>query len=210
MTRPTVIGLTGSIGMGKTTTAKMFGEAGIPTWDADSAVHRLYAEGGAAAGPIGSLNPDVICDGAVDRPALSDWIARDKFALGRIESVVHPLVRNDREEFIRDAMAPVVLVDIPLLFETGAEGDVDIVIVVTAPEDVQRRRVLARPGWTAEKFEQIKARQVPDAEKRRRADYVIETATLEAARESVHDVLEQVRARRTHEGNRPRHGDDGA
>ena len=209
MTRPMVIGLTGSIGMGKTTTAKMFGEAGVPIWDADSAVHRLYAEGGAAVGLVESLNPDVICDGAVDRTALSDWIARDNFALDRLESVVHPLVRDDREKFIRDAVSPVVLVDIPLLFETGGEGDVDIVIVVSAPESAQHRRVLARPGWTTEKFEQIKARQVPDAEKRRRADYVIETATLEAARESVHDVLEQIRDRRTHEGNRPRHRDDG-
>ena len=210
MTRPTVIGLTGSIGMGKTTTAKMFGEAGVPTWDADSAVHRLYAEGGAAVGLIESLNPDVIRDDAVDRPALSDWIAQDSSALDRIEGIVHPLVRDDRDKFIRETASQVVLVDIPLLFETGAEGDVDIVIVASAPEDAQRRRVLARPGWTEEKFEQIKARQVPDAEKRRRADYVIETATLEAARESVHDVLEQIKTGRANEGNCPRYRDDGA
>lgn len=210
MTRPTVIGLTGSIGMGKTTTARIFGQAGIPTWDADSAVHHLYAKGGAAVDLIEALNPDVIRDGAVDRSALSDWIARDSFALDRIEGIVHPLVRDDRDNFIREAVSQVVLVDIPLLFETGAEGDVDIVIVVSAPEDAQRRRVLARPGWTEEKFEQINARQVPDAEKRRRADYVIETATLEAARESVHDVLEQIKTRRANERNCPRYRDDGA
>lgn len=210
MTRPTVIGLTGSIGMGKTTTAKMFREAGIPTWDADSAVHRLYMDGGAAVGPIGSFNPEVIRDGAVDRTALSDWIARDNAALDRIESIVHPLVRADRDKFVRDAMTPAVLVDIPLLFETGAEGTVDIVIVASVPEDVQRNRVLARPGWSKEKFEQIKSRQMPDAEKRRRADYVIETATLEAARESVHDVLEQIKAGQAHEGNCSRHRDDRA
>ena len=205
MKRPIVIGLTGSIGMGKTTTARMFREAGVPIWDADSAVHRLYKDGGSAVGPIRSLNRDVIRDGAVDRTALSDWIARDNAALDTIESIVHPLVRADREEFVRDAIEPVVLVDIPLLFETGAEGSVDVVIVTSVPEEVQRERVLARPGWTKDKFEQIRSRQMPDAEKRRRADYVIETATLEAARKSVHDVLEQIKARHAHEGNCPRH-----
>ncbi len=208
MTRPTVIGLTGSIGMGKTTTARMFREAGVPIWEADSAVHRLYKNGGPAVGPIKSLNREVIRDGAVDRTALSDWMARDDTALDRIESIVHPLVRADRDKFVRDAKAPVVLVDIPLLFETGAEGSVDIVVVASVPEEVQRERVLARPGWTKEKFEQISSRQMPDAEKRRRADYVIETATLEAARKSVHDVLEQIRAERANERDCSRHRDD--
>ncbi|MDE0524049.1 MAG: dephospho-CoA kinase [Boseongicola sp.] len=208
MTRPIVIGLTGSIGMGKTTTARMFREAGVPIWEADSAVHRLYGNGGPAVGPIESLNRDVIRDGAVDRTALSDWIARDNAALDRIESVVHPLVRADREKFVRDAKAPVVLVDIPLLFETGAEGSVDVVVVVSVPEEIQRERVLARPGWTKEKFEQIRSRQMPDAEKCRRADHVIEAATLEAARKSVHDVLERIKAGRANEGNCSRHRDD--
>ncbi|MYA88543.1 MAG: dephospho-CoA kinase [Boseongicola sp. SB0662_bin_57] len=194
--------------MGKTTTARMFRETGIPTWDADSAVHRLYKYGGSAVEPIRSLNREVIRDGAVDRTALSEWIARDNSALDRIENIVHPLVRADREKFVREAIEPVVLVDIPLLFETGAEGAVDVIVVASAPGDMQSERVLARPGWTKEKFERIRCRQMPDAEKRRRADYVIETITLEAARKSVHDVLEQIRAGQAHEGNRPRHRDD--
>ncbi len=209
MTRPVVIGLTGSVGMGKTTTAGMFRDAGIPVWDADAAVRRLYGKGGAAVGPVGSLNPAAIRDDAVDRGALSDWIARDGAALDRIERAVHPLVRADRGRFVDAATAPVVLVDIPLLFETGAEGSVDVVVVASASEGVQRNRVLARPGWTEEKFARIASRQMPDAEKRRRADYVIETTTLEAARRSVHDVVERIKAGRAHERNCPRHGDNG-
>ncbi|MYF89996.1 MAG: dephospho-CoA kinase, partial [Boseongicola sp. SB0676_bin_33] len=172
------------------------------------AVHRLYESAGPAVGPIRTLNHEVIRDGAVDRAALSDWIARDNAALKKVEDIVHPLVRADREKFIHDAIAPVVLVDIPLLFETGAERSVDIVVVVSVSEEVQRERVLARPGWTREKFEQFRSRQMPDSEKRRRADYVIETPTLEAARKSVHDVLGKIRAERAHERDCPRHRDD--
>lgn len=198
MRRPILIGLTGSVGMGKTTTAAMLSEAGIPVWDADAAVHRLYAPGGAAVAPIAALRPDAIRDGAVDRQRLKDWIRDDKGALGRIEAVVHPLVARDRALFIERAAhhgARIVVLDIPLLFETGAASTVDAVVVVTAPPDLQRDRVLARPGMTGADLKAILDRQMPDAEKRRRADFIVETDTMDHARRQVTEILREVARR---------------
>jgi dephospho-CoA kinase len=179
------LGLTGSIGMGKSTTAQMFRDLGVPVWDADAAVHRLYQS--EAVQPVGALCPDSVKDGRIDRAALKDWIARDPTALAKLEAVVHPLVAADRAAFIARADAPLVVLDIPLLFETGA--DVDGVLVVTAPPDMQRARVLARPGMDAAQFERILARQMPDAEKRVRADFVIETLDMDSTRAAVQDLV---------------------
>ena len=198
MKRPFVIGLTGSIGMGKTTTSEMFQAAGIPVWSADDAVHRLYGLGGAAVEDITRMIPDAVHDGTVDRAVLMAKIAGDGDVLKRLEAIVHPLVAQDREAFIALTEADVVLVDIPLLFETGASSDVDLVVVVSAPEDTQRQRVLEREGMTAEKFALIASKQLPDAEKRKRADIVIETTSLEAAQAQVEDVLEEIRGRLSH------------
>jgi dephospho-CoA kinase len=175
---PFLIGLTGSVGMGKSETAKMFARLGIPVYDADAAVRELYAVGGAAVGAIGSAFPGAVKDGAVDRWALSEIIAGEREALQRLEEIVHPLVRGFRRAFLEKVSADgarMAVLDIPLLFETGSEKDVDVVVVVSAPRDVQRARVFERPGMTEEKFAAISARQIPDSEKRAKADFVIDT-----------------------------------
>jgi len=191
-----VLGLTGSIGMGKSTTTAMFADLGALVWNADDAVHRLYAPGGAAVDPVGAAFPGVIVDGAVDRTRLAEALGRDETAFRRLESIVHPLVAEGRVgdlEAARAAGAKLAVLDIPLLFETGGDAHVDAVVVVTADPDIQAERVLARPGMTRERFEAILARQLPDAEKRARADFVIDTGRgLEAARADVAAIVETV------------------
>lgn len=185
------LGLTGSIGMGKSATAAMFREAGVPVHDADAAVHALYARGGAAVEPVGAAFPGVVKDGSVDRGALSAMVLADPAALDRLNAIVHPLVAQSRDDFVRALDdAPLVVFDIPLLFETGGEADVDQILVVTAEPDIQQARVLARPGMTPERFAAILARQLPDAEKRARADHVIDTGRgFQAARTDVEAIV---------------------
>jgi dephospho-CoA kinase len=186
-----VLGLTGSIGMGKSTTARMFAEAGVPVHDSDETVHRLYA--GKAAPLVEAAFPGVAADGAVDRQRLARRVLGDAAALKRLEAIIHPLVRADADAFVsrhRAAGAPLVVLDIPLLFETGGRGRVDRVVVVTAPAEVQRARVLARPGMTEAKLDSILARQVPDAEKRRLADFIVDTGKgFDAARADVRRIV---------------------
>jgi dephospho-CoA kinase len=192
-----VIGLTGSIGMGKSTVAKMFAEEGAPSFDSDAAVHALYARGGAAVAPVAAAFPGVERDGAIDRAALSPLVVDNPEAMKRLEAIVHPLVRQAQADFLqrnRDAGVKAVVLDIPLLFETGVAGAFDKIVVVSAPPEVQRTRVLARPGMTPEKFESLLARQVPDAEKRARADFVIDTGgDFDATRAQVRAVLDALR-----------------
>jgi dephospho-CoA kinase len=190
------LGLTGSIGMGKSTTAGFLGAAGLPVWDADAAVHRLYAPGGAAVGPIASLWPVALVGGGIDRTALKSIIAADPSALTRIEGIVHPLVAQDRAEFLATATADIVVFDIPLLFEKGTEGEMDATLLVTAPPALQRARVLARPGMTVAQFEAILARQMPDIEKRGRATHIIETLSLDAASACVTALITYIREAR--------------
>ena len=173
-----ILGLTGSIGMGKSETARMFRRLGVPVYDADAAVHALYAKGGAAVPLIEEAFPGTVYDGAVDRTALSGAVVGNADAMKRLEAIIHPLVGEAQLSFLRaqdEAGVPIVVLDVPLLYETGGETRVDAVVVVSAAAPIQRERVLAREGMSTEKFEAILAKQVPDVEKRAKADFVIET-----------------------------------
>ena len=185
------LALTGSIGMGKSTVATMFAEAGIPTFDADAAVRTLQGPGGRLVPQIESRSPGTTRDGAVDREALSSAVLGDPDELAALEAIVHPAVHHERTRFsVENGDAPALLFDIPLLFETGGDAAFDKIIVVSASSEIQRERVLARPGMSTEKLEQILARQTPDSEKRERADFVVDTSgSLEKTRVQVDAIL---------------------
>jgi dephospho-CoA kinase len=197
-----VIGLTGSIAMGKTVTAAMFADAGVSVFNSDAAVHALYSEGGAGVAVLRRLCPGVIVDGAVDRTRLREAVVRDPALLERIEREIHPLVREAEQAFLeaeRARGARLALIDIPLLYETGRESDFDAVVVVSAPADVQRARALARPGMTSERLDLIMERQLPDSEKRKRAHFVVDTGQgLDHARRQVEAIVARLRS-----GNSP-------
>ncbi len=188
-----VLGLTGSIGMGKSTTAKLFAEAGVPVYDADATVHKIYQ--GEAAPAIEAAFPGTTVNGKVDRNRLSAQVVHDPVAMKRLEQIVHPMLRSHHQKFLQDAEqagAPVAVIDVPLLFETGGEQRVDAVLVVTTTPEIQRQRILARDNMTHEKLDAILARQLPDAEKRRRADFVVDTSDgLEPVRARIRDILDQ-------------------
>ncbi len=185
------IGLTGSIGMGKSTVARMFADEGVPVFDADAVVHRLQGPEGAMVGVIERHFPGTTGVGGVDRTSLSERVLGDERALQKLEELIHPAVAHEREAFLAEHVdAPLVLLDIPLLFEKGAWREMDRIVVVSAPAEIQRQRVLARPGITEEKFERILALQTPDAQKRERADFVIDTGTgMDATRAAVRRII---------------------
>jgi dephospho-CoA kinase len=188
-----ILGLTGSIGMGKSTTAKLFAEAGVPVYDADATVHRLYE--GEAAPAIEAAFPGTTANGKVDRNRLSAQVVHDPAAIKRLEGIVHPMLGASRQKFLHDAEqsgAPVAVVDVPLLYETGGEKRVDAVVVVTTTPEIQRERILARENMTGEKLDSLLARQLPDAEKRKRADFVVDTSHgLDPVRARIRDILKQ-------------------
>ena len=189
------LGLTGSIGMGKSTTARLFADQGCAVWDADAAVHRLYQKGGAAIAPMAQVFPDAIVDGAVSRDTLKAIIARDPSALKQIESIVHPLLGADRASFVENSTSDILVFDIPLLFETGGQTRMDAVVCVSAPPEVQKERVMARGTMTEAQFAHILSKQMPDADKQSRSDFVIVTDTVEHAEQQVRDVVTQIRNR---------------
>ena len=192
-----VIGLTGSIGMGKSTTAAMFRDAGIPVYDADAAVHAAYDVGGIAVEPVGKAFPGVVKDGRVDREVLRQAVLGKPEAMQKLNGVVHPLIGRDRASVFEAAMASgadMIIMDVPLIFETGGEKNMDAVIVVSAPAEMQRERVLAREGMSPERLDAILAQQMPDADKRARADYVVDTSQgLDVARAQVADIIADLR-----------------
>ena len=198
--RPMLVGLTGSIGMGKSETAKMFAKLGIPVYDADAAVHRLYEKGGAAVPEIAKLFPDSIKDGRVDRAVVTRHVTADKDAFKKLERLVHPLVAQEQRTFLEEARAKgaeIVVLDIPLLFEAGGHARVDAIVVVSAPAHIQRARVLARPGMTEDKLDHILSRQTSDAEKRAKAHFVVETDKgLDHAFEQVKSIVAALEERR--------------
>ena len=189
------LGLTGSIGMGKSTTAAMFAEAGCAVWDADAAVHRLYARGGAAVEPLGAEFPEAIVAGTVDRGRLKVIIGETPDALHRIEAIVHPLVAQDRQAFIENATQEILVFDIPLLFETGGDAAMDAVACVSVAPEMQANRVMERGTMTYEQFRNILSKQMPIGDKIARSDYVIETDTLDHARQQVQDVIADIKRR---------------
>ena len=193
-----IIGLTGSIGMGKSTTAAMFRDAGIPVYDADAAVHAAYAVGGVAVGPVGEAFPGTVREARVDREALRQQVLGNPEAMAKLNSIVHPLIGKSRADAFEAATASgadMIVLDVPLIYETGGDKNMDAVIVVSAPAEMQRERVLAREGMTPERLAAILAQQVPDADKRKRADYVIDTGRgLESARAQVIEVIKAIRA----------------
>ncbi|EYD74159.1 Dephospho-CoA kinase [Rubellimicrobium mesophilum DSM 19309] len=189
-----VLGLTGSIGMGKSTTAAMFREEGVPVWDADASVHALYAPGGAAVPGIRALVPRAVAGGEVDRPALREALERDPTLFPRLEALVHPLVAEDRARFLGTTPGDIVVLDVPLLYEREIDRECDEVAVVSASAATQMARLLARPGMDLAGVELLLSRQMPDAEKRARARWVIPTETLEEARAAVRQILSEIRA----------------
>jgi dephospho-CoA kinase len=192
-----VIGLTGSIAMGKSTAAQAFRNLGVLVFDSDAAVHALYAKGGAAVSPLQKLVPQAIAEGAVDRQALSAAIRQKPELLAEVERAVHPLVRQAQEDFLKECQtqgADMAVLDIPLLFETGRDTEVDVIVVVSAPAEIQRQRALARPGMTVEKLDQLLARQMPDPEKRARAHFIVDSSgSLEASAQQIARIVAQLR-----------------
>ena len=194
------VGLTGSIGMGKSTTARMFADEGIPVWDADGVVHDLYALNGDAVEIIRASFPSAIVDAAVSRSRLRDLIADNPLVLDQLQTIVHPLVIKSRQNFLDVNTGSIVVLDIPLLFETGTDVICDVIVVVSVPADMQRDRVLDRKQMSEADLDMFLSRQMPDAEKRKRADYIVETLTLDSARASVRHILQKLRDR--HASNR--------
>lgn len=187
------LGLTGSIGMGKSTTAKMFGDLGCAIWDADAAVHRMYSKGGSAVEPMGAAFPTAVLDGAVSRDQLKTILQSNPSALRQIEGIVHPLVRQDRANALAAIDADIMVFDIPLLFETGGDAEMDAVACVSVSPELQEKRVMARGSMTKEQFEMILSKQMPIEQKRLRADYVIETDTMDHAKQQVTKIVADIR-----------------